>query len=104
VTFGGSSLSIENKDGEFLRLGPDAINVQYQPDAPPNQPVRSAQGGAFRLTKGRVVMLADANTVAAQIIQTSPEAKPLRSGLDYQGADNRLLLLNIVHWLSGLTN
>jgi hypothetical protein len=26
----------------------------------------------------------------------------LRSGMGYAGADNRQLVLNIVHWLSGL--
>ena len=47
-------------------------------------------------------MLADTNVVASQVVQVTPNSKPLRSGMGYEGADNRQLVLNIVHWLSGL--
>jgi len=101
VTFGGSSLSTSNGEGEFLRLGAAATNVQYNNGAPAGQTARRAQAAAFRVGEGRVVMLADGNTVAAQIAEVTPGSQ-MRTGLGYAGVDNRQLLLNIVHWLSGL--
>jgi hypothetical protein len=101
VTFGGSSLSTSNGEGEFLRLGPAATNVQYNNGAPPGQTARRAQAAAFRFGEGRVVMLADTNTVAAQVAEVTPGSQ-MRTGMGYAGVDNRQLLLNIVHWLSGL--
>ena len=47
-------------------------------------------------------MLADTNTVAAQALHFTPDSNPLRTGLGYDSAQNRQLILNIVHWLSGL--
>ena len=102
VTFGGSSLTAPESDGEFLRLASSASNVAYNRGAPPRERVRTAQGAAFHFGKGRVVMLADGNAVAAQVIQVAPASKLLRTGLGYDGADNRQLILNIAHWLSGL--
>jgi hypothetical protein len=47
-------------------------------------------------------MLADANVVATQVAKFGPDVPTIRIGMGYQGANNRQLLLNIVHWLSGL--
>ena len=38
-------------------------------------------------------MLADTNVVASQVVQVTPNSKPLRSGMGYEGADNRQLVL-----------
>jgi len=102
VTFGGSSLSAADPTDEFLRLANSARNVQYAPGAPPEQRVRTGQGAGFHFGRGRVVMLADTNTVAAQALHFTPDSNPLRTGLGYDSAQNRQLILNIVHWLSGL--
>jgi hypothetical protein len=102
ITFGGSSLTASKTEGEFLKLASSASHVRYNTGAPPDQKVRTAQGAAFHFGTGRVVMLADGNVVAAQVVQVTPTSKPLRMGLGYEGADNRQLVLNIVHWLSRL--
>jgi hypothetical protein len=102
VTFGGSSLSAPNAEYEFLKLADSARHVQYSRAAPADAKVRTAQGAAFRFGRGRVVMLADANVVATQVAKFGPDVPTIRIGMGYQGANNRQLLLNIVHWLSGL--
>ncbi|HUQ91442.1 MAG TPA: hypothetical protein VM120_07160 [Bryobacteraceae bacterium] len=102
VTFGGSSLTAPKPDDEFLKLSPSASNVPYQSGAPTDQKVRTAQGAALHLGRGRVVMLADTNVVAAQVVKVARNSMALRSGIGYAGANNRQLVLNIVHWLSGL--
>ncbi len=101
VTFGGSSLSAHDAKDEFLKLSASARNIQYADGAPSDAKALTAQGAAFHFGRGRVVMLADANTVAAQVAHF-PNARPVRIGMGREGSDNLQLLLNIVHWLSGL--
>jgi hypothetical protein len=98
----GSSLTAPKPDDEFLKLSPSASNVPYQSGAPADQKVRTAQGAALHFGRGRVVTLADTNVVAAQVLKSTRNSMALRSGMGYAGADNRQLVLNIVHWLSGL--
>lgn len=57
-----------------------------------------AQGVALEFGKGRVVVLAEAAMLSAQLI--GPERKPF--GMNRPGADNRQFALNILHWLSRL--
>jgi hypothetical protein len=56
-----------------------------------------AQGVAFIHGKGRVVVLGEAGAVSAQFLQGN-----IPFGINAEGNDNRQLLLNIMHWLSGL--
>ena len=68
----------------------------------PNDTVRSvsaagrAQGIALKFGKGRAVFLGEAAMLTAQV------TGQLKFGMNYPGADNRQLALNIVHWLSRL--
>lgn len=87
VTFGGSSLSAPDPKDEFLKLAVSARNVRYMRGAPDGAKVRTAQGAAFHFGRGRVVMLADANTVAVQVAHFGSKAAPLRIGMGYDGAD-----------------
>lgn len=57
-----------------------------------------AQGLAFKLGKGRVVVLGEAGMLSAQL--TGP--RKMKFGMNRSGIDNRQLALNIMHWLSGL--
>jgi WD40 repeat protein len=57
-----------------------------------------AQGLALKFGRGRVVVLGEANTLAAEIYGNPPR----HVGMNVPDCDNRQLALNIVHWLSGL--
>jgi hypothetical protein len=57
-----------------------------------------AQGLAFKLGKGRVVVLGEAAMLSAQL--AGP--RKMKFGMNRLGIDNRQLALNIMHWLSGL--
>ncbi len=52
----------------------------------------------LKFGRGRVVVLGEANTLAAEIYGNPPR----RVGMNVPQCDNRQLALNIVHWLSGL--
>ena len=58
-----------------------------------------AQGIALRHGKGRVVVLGEAGELSAQVYGFPP----LPMGMNVPGCDNRQMALNIMHWLSGLT-
>ena len=57
-----------------------------------------AQGLAFTLGKGRVVVLGEAAELSAQVVGLEGE----KFGMNVPGLDNRQMALNIMHWLSGL--
>ena len=57
-----------------------------------------AQGIAFKLGKGRVVMLGEAAMLSAQV--TGREN--FKMGMNVPGNDDRQFALNTMHWLSGL--
>jgi hypothetical protein len=59
-----------------------------------------AQGIAFQYGQGRVVVMGEAGALSAQV-HGDP---PIPMGMNVPGCDNRKLVLNIVHWLSGLIN
>jgi hypothetical protein len=55
-----------------------------------------AQGVAFSLGSGRVVVMGEAAELSAQLIGGE------KFGMNVPGIDNRQMALNIMHWLSGL--
>jgi len=68
---------------------------------PDNKPVSAAgraQGLTMSFGKGRVVVLAEAAMLSAQL--AARDGKPF--GMNRAGIDNRQLALNIMHWLSAL--
>lgn len=109
LTFSGTSLKGPTGSVPFLVLGQTAMDV-LPPTGPkpssPDQPPPShelvsasgrAQGIAMETGKGRVVVLAEAAMLTAQV---APQG--FRFGMNLPGWDNRQLALNIMHWLSGL--
>ena len=80
----------------LLALPPEAVDYVPPPPAFQEAPAGKAQGLAFSLGRGRVVVLGEAGMLSAQ---SSPEG--MRFGMNAPGFDNRQFALNIMHWLSG---
>ncbi len=92
-TFTGQSLKGPDGSVAILRLGDTAEDLG---DDKPISAAGRAQGIAFALGKGRVVVLGEAAELSAQLIGRR------RFGMNVHGLDNRQMALNIMHWLSGL--
>jgi hypothetical protein len=96
-TFTGQSLKGPAESDAFLKLADTAVDNVEAPGKNSSAAGR-AQGIAFRMGKGRVVVLGDAAMLSAQV--TGTENRPL--GMNMPDIDNRQLALNIMHWLSGI--
>lgn len=97
-TFTGQALKGAEGAMSFLKLGERATD---SPDPTSEQGVSVAgqsQGLAIKFGKGRVVMMGEAAMLSAQV--TGPENRPM--GMNVPGSDNKQLVLNIMHWLTGL--
>lgn len=57
-----------------------------------------AQGVALKFGRGRVVVMGEAGQLSAQIVGDPPE----KFGMNRKDCDNRKMVLNLMHWLSGL--
>jgi hypothetical protein len=97
IVFAGQSLNGPEGSDAFLKLSDTAVDKIAAPEKNGSAAGR-AQGLAFRLGKGRVVVLGDAAMLSAQL--TGSDNKPF--GMNVPNVDNRQLTLNIMHWLSGL--
>lgn len=97
MTFMGQSLKSRTGTEAFLKLADTAVDQVGSP-AKSSSAAGRAQGIAYRLGKGRVVVLGDAAMLSAQI--TGSDKRPF--GMNTPDVDNRQLALNIMHWLSGL--
>lgn len=95
VVFGGQSLKGPSASEALLKL-PDTSEKKLTEPGKTDSAAR-AQAIAFRLGKGRVVMLGDAAMLSAQV--RGADNKPF--GMNLPDIDNRHLVLNIMHWLSG---
>jgi hypothetical protein len=97
AVFGGQSLKGPAGSDAFLKLADTAIADGS--DAEKKLPAAGrSQGIAFRLGKGRVVVLGDAAMLSAQL--AGSDNQPV--GMNAPNIDNRQLALNIMHWLSGI--
>jgi hypothetical protein len=94
IVFSGQSLKGPQGSEAFLKLSDGAVN---EVDGKSASAASRAQGIAFRLGKGRVVVLGDAAMLSAQVTGSD---KPV--GMNVPNIDNRQLALNIMHWLSGM--
>ena len=95
IAFTGQSLKGPADSFAFMRLADTAL------DAVPNTEQRTsaagrAQGLAINFGRGRVVVMAEAAMLSAQL--AGPNKMPF--GMNRPGTDNRRLALNILHWLS----
>jgi len=97
IIFTGQSLKGPTGSDAFLKLGDSAVDNVASPGKSGSAAGR-AQGIAYRLGKGRVVVLGDAAMLSAQV--TGSDNRPF--GMNIPDIDNRQLALNIMHWLSGL--
>lgn len=98
VSFLGQSLSGPPDSVPLLRLSPTAVD-ELPPDR--EKSVSAAgrnQGLALQLGKGRVVVWGEAAMLTSQTFGETV------LGFDSPGIDNRQLVLNILHWLSGDLN
>jgi len=115
--FTGQSLSIPEGAVALMRLSPtareapdqNALNAAAadtlpQPGSDPDRHGRSvsgrAQGIAFPLGKGRVVVLGEAAMLSAQLIRFQNGGSDVKFGMNTPGTDDRQFALNVVHWLS----
>ena len=98
ITFTGQSLKGPEGSVSFLKLAKTAVDrLPFDNNKEISAEGRS-QGLALTYGKGRVVILGEASQISAQIVG------PKRAmGMNYPGIDNRQMVLNIMHWLSGLT-
>lgn len=97
MIFNGQSLKGPEGSEVFLKLADTAID-NASPAEKKLSAAGRAQGIALRLGKGRVVVLADAAMLSAQV--TGSDNRPF--GMNTPDIDNKQLTLNIMHWLSGL--
>jgi hypothetical protein len=95
-TFTGTSIKGPEGSIPILRLADTALDRPLG-DGTPVSAAGRAQGIAFHLGKGRVVVLGEAAELSAQV--AGPDQK---FGMNVAGLDNRQMALNIMHWLSGL--
>lgn len=97
IVFTGQSLQGPTGSDAFLRLADTAVD-QIAPPGKNTSAAGRAQGIAFRLGKGRVVVLGDVAMLSAQL--TGSDNQPF--GMNVPEIDNKQLTLNIMHWLSGI--
>ncbi|HEV2827355.1 MAG TPA: hypothetical protein VGW76_07085 [Pyrinomonadaceae bacterium] len=97
MVFGGQSLKGPSGTDALMKLADTAEDTAPSPGKNSSAAGR-AQAIAFRLGKGRVVMLSDAAMLSAQL--SGSDSKPF--GMNVPDTDNRQLALNTMHWLSGL--
>jgi hypothetical protein len=97
LVFTGQSLKGPAGSDAFLKLADTALD-NAESSGKSDSAAGRAQGIAARLGKGRVVVLGDAAMLSAQI--TGSDNQPF--GMNIPDIDNRQLVLNIMHWLSGI--
>ena len=101
TAFTGQSLKGPKDSVAFMKLADTAIDAIIQIDGTVvsrNSAAGRAQGIALKFGKGRVVVLAEAAMMSAQV--AGPQK--VKFGMNKPGTDNRQLALNIMHWLSRL--
>lgn len=101
IAFTGQSLKGPAGSVAFMKLADTAIDSIPTGQGNERREVSAAgraQGIAFKSGKGRVVVLAEAAMMSAQLAGPNK----VKFGMNKPGTDNRQLALNIMHWLSGL--
>jgi hypothetical protein len=97
IAFTGQSLKGPEGSDAFMKLAETAVD-NIPSTTKSSSAAGRAQGIAFRLGKGRVVVLGEAGMLSAQV--TGSDNRPF--GMNIPDIDNKQLALNIMHWLSGL--
>jgi hypothetical protein len=110
-TFTGESLKGPEGSVTLLRLSDYAtdnmIRAGHKPGPIPDSLVHTAkgraQGIAFTLGKGRVVVLGEGAMLTAQVMKHGDDIQ-YRMGMSVRDADNRQFALNVLRWLGGGLN
>jgi hypothetical protein len=97
IVFGGQTLKGPSGSEALLKV-PAPLDKKTAEQPKTDVISGGAQAIVFRHGKGRVVMLGDAAMLSAQV--SGADNKPF--GMNLPDIDNRQLVLNIMHWLSGL--
>jgi len=97
-TFTGQALKGAEGAMSFLKLGERATDSLDPTSEQGVSVAGQSQGLAIKFGKGRVVMMGEAAMLSAQV--TGAENRPM--GMNVPGSDNKQLVLNIMHWLTGL--
>jgi hypothetical protein len=97
IAFTGQSLKGPEGSDAFMELADTAVD-HIPSTTKSNSAAGRAQGIAFHLGKGRVVVMGEAGMLTAQV--TGSDNRPF--GMNIPDIDNKQLALNIMHWLSGL--
>jgi hypothetical protein len=95
IAFTGQSLKGPEGSFAFMRLADSAEDVFG--DEKPVSAAGRAQGIALNFGKGRVIVMGEAGMLTAQV--TGLQQMPF--GMNIPGIDNRQLVLNMMHWLTG---
>ncbi len=98
-SFTGQSLRGPEGSVVLLRLADTAVDVDPRTKQRTSATGR-AQGIAFQLGAGRVVVMGEAAMLSAQL--AGPDKRTM--GMNQPGLDNKQLTLNIVRWLAGILN
>jgi hypothetical protein len=96
MSFTGQSLKGPAESVALLKLSDkayDVLNLNTPPKASVVPAAGRAQAIAMKFGTGRVVVFGEAAMLTAQ---------NLNFGMNYPGIDNRQLVLNLMHWLTGL--
>jgi hypothetical protein len=110
ITFTGQSLSVPEGGAGLLPLGINSVDRPAAPRVerdggdvrvhveygPGTSAAGRAQAIAYQLGQGRVVVLAEAAMVSAQLSRYDASL----FGMNVDGYDNRQFALNLMHWLS----
>ena len=96
-TFSGTSLTGPEGSVPILKLPDAAVDRPTMFSKQETSAIGRVQGVAFGLGSGRVVVMGDADALTAQL-----NSEGTKLGMNVPGLDNRQLVLNIMHWLSGL--
>lgn len=102
MTFGGQSIKGPAKSTAFLKLADTAYDRTSFNGPDKKSAAGRAQAIALRFGKGRVVVLAEAAMLSAQVLWIRGAKPQSPMGMNVAGIDNRQLALNIMHWLSGI--
>jgi hypothetical protein len=101
LTFTGQSLKGPPDSVQLLKFSDTATDMGFGRDRKKVSAAGRAQGIAFKYGKGRVVVMGEAGDLSAQIYGADPVGK---MGMNVPGCDNRQFALNIIHWLTGLSD
>jgi hypothetical protein len=98
VAFTGQSLKGPEGSVALLALAPTAFD--QLPDGSEAPAAGRAQGVAFQLGRGKVVVLGEAAMLTAQLA-VDAGGRSQRFGFTLPGSDDRQLAVNVVRWLAG---